>query len=67
MNVNLTPIYIVFGIGAITTVLEHILSKSGNETLAKFVGVMGMLVSMFTVWIMAKNMCDTLMTTWFPH
>jgi hypothetical protein len=62
---DLTPIWVVFGLGLLITVIEKLFGKTGNETFAYFTGLVGLIIGFGVVLFVLQNLFGEITTSFF--
>lgn len=65
MSVNITLLIVTFGVMLLGTIFEKLLSKSGNETGAWVVGLVGLIIGFMIVIGALRVLINDVFTTFF--
>lgn len=66
MRVNLTILFVTAGVGILSTIVEKVLSKGGNETGAYITGLVSLLIGFGIVIAILKMVIDSAMSVFIP-
>jgi sorbitol-specific phosphotransferase system component IIC len=64
-TINLTPLFLVAGLGILSVIFEKTFSKAGSETAAYFTGIVSLLIGFLFVIYLVKGLINQVINTFF--